>query len=296
MHKKFVLFYFSGTGNTKAVSEMLCEELNKVHGNETDLVSIETFLRNPDFSILEQAHWVGIAYPIYGLGTPAIVTDFIKVLTHHPISSYRFFLLLTAADFIGINHHASSIVKKLLLAYRAEVIYERIIVMGANWLMEYDPRLNKQLYEAAKKKAQHMATELQSGVERKFSPNLFLRFLADTIHYFEANHGALHFGQSLRTSSKCTHCGKCVKACPRMNITQSSTAVSFGSSCIMCMRCVYLCPVKAIQSKGMQFVIQKNGYDLNRVLAGPGNDGLFITKSTKGFFKHFIRYLEDASL
>jgi ferredoxin len=86
-------------------------------------------------------------------------------------------------------------------------------------------------------------------------------------------------------------CGKCVRECPTGNISISNENIIFGNKCTFCMRCVYICPEKAISNKYMNFFVIKEGYNIQRVIDDPKIKGNFITHRTKGYFKHFYKYI-----
>ena len=70
---KTILYYFTGTGNTLAVARDLAAELG-----ETDLVPIPKLTGPCD--VPADADAVGIAFPVYFLDLPGIVSGFIRNL------------------------------------------------------------------------------------------------------------------------------------------------------------------------------------------------------------------------
>jgi flavodoxin len=67
------LFYFSGTGNTLAVAKDLGRELG-----DTDVTLCP--IPKADPKIPDSTDAVGIIFPVYGWGMPAIVRDFVDRL------------------------------------------------------------------------------------------------------------------------------------------------------------------------------------------------------------------------
>lgn len=67
----------------------------------------------------------------------------------------------------------------------------------------------------------------------------------------------------------------------------------FGENCLFCMRCVYNCPARAIHARGMNWCIIKDGYQLNDYLEATDKDRIFITRNSRGYWKHFLEYFED---
>ncbi len=288
--KKIGIFYFSGTGNTKTVAEQIASEFS---GNSIDavLVDIAVFLQDQSTVDIKQFDLIGIGFPIYGLGTPRIVIDFINKIELSP--GFKFFLFQTAADFISINKSASYSPVKMLEKKGYVVFYDRIIVMPSNWVLAYNDRFVKQLYEISLKKTRHMAKEILSGKRRISKPNFLLRIFAGAIHFFESRFGSWYFGLSLDVNSDCNDCKICYTHCPSNNIAKINGKIQFGNNCLMCMRCIYSCRGKAIYSKGMNFTILKKGYNLKKIVDNPLIEGDYINRNSKGYMGHFYKYLID---
>ena len=289
---KIVVYYFSGTGNTEAVAKQLVKALNKLE-HETVLRKIENAESKFVEADLHEYDIMGIGYPILGGGTPGLVISFIRSLPKH--LKKDIFIFKTAADIVKFNHTASESIIRRLRKKGCDVFYDRIFAMGSNWFIEYDDRMVKQLYGVIPEKTEHMAEEITSGRHRVYEPPLWLTILCRILNFLEENAGARIFGKTLHAADSCTGCGVCAGRCPAGNIKLNDKPV-FGFKCMMCMRCVYSCPVSAIKSRGMGFLILKNGYDLKRITENTYENEEYINKDSKGFFEHFYEYLHDRSL
>lgn len=290
--KSSTIYYFSGTGNTKKVVQML---QNHLIANEisTELICIEKDFDPTEFSGEDSSRLLGIAYPIYSFGTPLNIERFVQRL---PIAKgTKVFLLKTGADYISVNHHASANIIRILQEKGYDIFYDRIIVMPSNWLFGYSDGLNQQLVKCANDKTEHMCGELIKGIGRLYSPGPVIRGFAATMANLEGSYGASSFGRSLRVNDKCNKCGLCLKNCPVGNISENTTYY-FGENCLFCMRCIYNCPQNAIHSKGYQFCILKKGYNLDKSLKNESDSEKIVTAKTRGYFKHFYKYLIDVSL
>ncbi|MBI9098822.1 MAG: EFR1 family ferrodoxin [Spirochaetaceae bacterium] len=291
--KSILIYYFSGTGNTKEISRLLVEELES-EGCTVKLYTMEDQLKSQKEINLEVYDLIGLAYPIYGFGTPGIVSRIVEGFPEG--GGKNLFIYKTGADFISINHNASTELIEVLEKRGYNVFYDRIIAMASNWLVAYDDRLVKQLYNSAIGKVKHMSREILNLKRRRYKTGHFLKKLSMGISHLEKTYGSSYFVKSLRTNQKCNHCEICVKRCPNQNILFVNENPVFGDNCLWCMRCVYTCPQKAIFSKGMNFSILKNGYDLKRIVENEDIGSDYITEETGGYFKHFYNYLSDESL
>lgn len=296
MVKQVTIFYFSGTGNTKWVTEQLAEALNTQGECLVQLIAIEHYLKHSADYTLPANGLVGIAYPIYGFGTPRIVTEFAEKLIDVVDHPQQIFLLKTAADYIAVNHYASLKLIKRLKQKGHEVFYDRIIAMGSNFMESYDQAFIKQLADAAVSKTTHMATELLNHTPRHYAPPTWGTGIAHAAHFGESVLFSPYFGKSLKANPDCNGCGKCARQCPADNIQMQGQVPQFGKQCLICMRCIYGCPTKAIYSKRMDFVILKQGYNLNATLSDEAIQSNFVSADTKNSFKRFWHYLQDPSL
>lgn len=291
--KTVAIFYFSGTGNTKKVSELLQKQF-EAHDVKADMLPIEDLNRSSEPIKLKEYDMIGLAYPIYGLGTPTIIYDFINNLPKG--SGTKLFILKTGADYISLNHNASIKVIENLEKKDYSVFYDRIIVMPSNWLLKYDDTLIKQLAACAEDKARHMCSELMNLKKRRYKTGSIMKFIALGIAHLERKYGSKYYGRLLRADISCNLCNLCVSNCPVDNIVEENGSLKFMDKCNICMRCIYLCPKNAIKSKGFNFTILKGGYNLEKVLEDKSINSNYITVDTKGYFKHFYKYIVDESL
>ncbi len=291
--KSIVLYYFSGTGNTKKVINLLKDEF-EAKSYLVTLNSVESQLKENKRLNFDKYEYIGIAYPIYGFGTPSLIDQLVDLFPNGAGNSL--FFLKTGADYISINHNASTEIIEKLEKKNFNVFYDRIIVMPCNWILKYDDRFTKQLYKCTGDKVKHMCSEILTLKRRRYKTGSLIRILSMGIFYLEKKYGSAYFGKSLRVNNKCTHCNLCIEICPKENISLVEETPVFGDQCLWCMRCIYSCPAKAIESKGMNFCIIKEGYDIGRVLSDNNIGSEFVTKNTKGYFKHFIKYLSDESM
>ena len=291
--KSIVVYYFSGTGNTEKIVQLLGGEFEK-NNCVVILRSVEALSKSQIIEDLNQYDLIGLAYPIYGFGTPDIIS---RLINQFPAGEGRkLFLLKTGADFISINHNASTELIEILEKKNFDVFYDRIIVMPPNWIISYDDRIKKQLYNCATEKVRHMCRDLLELKRRRYKTGIVLKKLSLGISHMEKKYGSAYYGKSLRANQNCNLCKLCVKQCPNQNINIVNETLQFRGNCLWCMRCVYSCPVKAIESKGMNFSILKQGYDLQKVLDNPSVNSDYIDEETTGYFKHFYKYLTDVSV
>ena len=81
------------------------------------------------------------------------------------------------------------------------------------------------------------------------------------------------------------------RSIPTDNIFFHNNRIKFGWNCIWCMRCIYDCPNRAISPHVLKFCVVEGGYNIHSIIKNSKIKGRFITKNTKGYFRHFYDYI-----
>ncbi len=102
---KTIIYYFTGTGNSLAAAKKIATALG-----ETELVPIAS-LKDTTGDIVPAADRVGIVAPVYDLGLPAIVAEFLEVLNLRR-AGYTFCILTMGGFGASALHQANEIVRK----------------------------------------------------------------------------------------------------------------------------------------------------------------------------------------
>jgi ferredoxin/flavodoxin len=280
------IFYFSGTGNTKAIASLFAESLKK-HGCHVERFAIEDILKNDIPLRMEQDDLVGFGYPVHAFNAPRIFFDFLKRIP--PGNQKKSFVFKSFCDPF-MNGGSTSIVRNALTKKGYDVFHETLFVMPANVLVRYRDELIKQLYMAAANKVDLYVHSILSGEKRLQNNSIFSRISTASFSTMES-FGARFFGKHLMVSDTCNLCEICVNRCPTKNIHRNRNQITFGLNCTLCMRCIYGCPQKAIFPGFLKFLVLKNWYNLPKIMNNPLIKDTYISKKTKGYFRHFYPYL-----
>ncbi len=282
---KIGIFYFSGTGNTKIISKLFAEEFLK-HDAKVELVAIEDVLNNRiPFNI--DYDMIGFGHPVHAFSAPKIFFEFIENL---PICNETpSFYFKTAGDPL-CNGGDTYRIRKKLLRKGYQVFYESLFVMPSNILFQYEDELIKQLFLAAQRKIRKIVNQILGNQKSLQVNNSLLRIFSYLFSKAES-YGGPYFGKYLYVTDTCNRCNLCIDNCPTKNIYCDNDEISFGDRCTFCMRCVYTCPSKSIKNKYMNFLIIKKGYNIKIAIENPSLKGNFVSDNTKGYFKHFYKYL-----
>jgi flavodoxin/NAD-dependent dihydropyrimidine dehydrogenase PreA subunit len=247
--KSVGIFFFSGTGNTELVAEMVSEKFSEFK-YQVDLMRIEDILKGSLKIDLIKYDLVGIGCQVIGYGVPNLMHIFMSKLPE--VKGVKVFIFRTAGGVGPINYNASNSIIKKLSRKGYVVFHERIFSIGSNWVVKFDNSIMKQLYKATEKKVSIMCEEVIAGKTRLLRTGLKLRLgmgMAAPVFSILLRLS----GKDLKVSKACSHCGLCIKNCPAGNIYEKNSRVKFRLYCNCCLRCVYSCPQNAINFKILSF-------------------------------------------
>lgn len=235
------IFYFSGSGNSLAVAKGIGAKV----GNCV-LKPMVKALAERDFQVKTER--VGFVFPLYYVGMPKIVQDFIKEVDLAE-TNYIFTVITKAWPVVGgaidqLNRLLKVKSKKLDLG-----IYLR---MPSNYitLTKVDPpKIQKKLLAKSVGKIDWIS-ELIKGSRRKFTPELlwFLWPLRNLSFVARVNQEDRFYS----VGPDCNGCGSCAKVCPLGNIKLVDAKPQWLGRCQQCLACYHFCSRKTIYYKGKQ--------------------------------------------
>lgn len=242
--------YFSGTGNTKYVTNKFME----YYDGSDNCFSITD---SDVIKKIDENEEILLAYPIQFSNIPKIVKDFINQYSDH-FKNKSVFIIATMGLFSGdgtglsariLKKHGAKIVGGLHLKMPDAVADSKAL---KKTLVE-----NKRIVKNAEAKIKEAVNKFKNGNPPKDGLNIF-------------NHAAGLLGQRLwfynKTQrytdalnidkSKCIGCGLCAKECPMNNITIEHEKACSSNKCTWCYRCISHCPKQAITLIGKHVIEQ----------------------------------------
>lgn len=224
-----MIFYFSGTGNSRWVAEQIAALTGD---NAQDIVA----LRQPPS--LQDVGQVGLVFPIYAWGPPEPMVSFVKAL---PKTEAFCFGVCTCGSEAG---HA---MRKLARLYPLQSCYS--LVLPNNYIIgaEADSEtVIQQKLNTARSEIEVLSREI---LQRK--PVFRVKEgSAAGLKSSLVNFGFNRFARSTKpfhADSSCDGCGLCAHRCPAATISLREGRPVWGTACYQCLRCLNECPRQAIQ-------------------------------------------------
>jgi ferredoxin len=230
-----MIYYFSGTGNSKWIAEELARRTND------DVQSIAALQKDGSVSVFANCgSRIGIVFPIYAWGAPLLVERFCKSLTlTEGVYAYA---VCTCGDEAGLA------LKRLKKMFAYQSAWS--IAMPNNYIIGYEtdsPEMEAKKVQAAGEKLEGIASAILAkqsvydvhegagaGVKTGFIRPMFNTFARST--------------KSFCAAENCNGCGLCASICPIGAIVMvNDKPVWVRKHCTQCLGCINRCPQRAIQ-------------------------------------------------
>ena len=271
-----MIFYFSGTGNSKWAAKTLALETGDT------LVSIPEVINSDCSFTLEKDEHVGFIFPIHGWRVPNIVKEFLTKLTIKTLGEYTShvkhycFCLVTAGDTIGkamerFQQQLKSLTMNDALSLKAVcslIMPESYVGLPGMDVDTKEKELEKK--ELASKQLKEFSNILKQRPHKDSNqiwgwnqlirgpiPSFFSGPVGGFFERFLITDKPFHVD-----SRRCVKCGICANVCPVSDIKGGlgyEPEWLHNGKCLTCFSCYHHCPHHAIefgkrtQKKGQYF-------------------------------------------
>ncbi|MDP4094316.1 MAG: EFR1 family ferrodoxin [Bacillota bacterium] len=237
---KTVIYYFTGTGNSLAVTRDLVQEI----GGDVEAIPIMKLLHQETIAV--DADIAGVVYPAWLHHIPPMVEEFIRKALIK--STYIFAVCLFAVkpynSIFNLNSLLEQKGRKLDAGFS--------IAMGGKYILLKDLTFsedeNSKRFVQEKVKVKEIAKCIKKresvGIEGQYDESD--KDISEKLIY--AHRNVYKVVEKFRQTDDCDMCGICVDVCPRDNLKLTQNKLTWGENCDYCLACLHWCPKSAIQN------------------------------------------------
>lgn len=282
MSMKFLLVYYTGTYNTRFLTDKI-ENLLESHGHSVERTEI-----NADtMPVNTQGYdFVGLGYPIYGFNSPLPFNRYLKKLKFE--RGQKFFIYKNSGETFAMNNASSRIILRRMKRAGARFAGEYHFVMPYNIHFPFDRAFVREILEKDRKLAEIMVYNLENGRINEIKSNPVYDLAAFFVSIQKIG-GAVNSFFYRVNEEKCVKCMKCVNECPEKNIRFEKGKIRFSHRCDMCMRCSFYCPAAAIKIGFLEGWKVNGDYRFAEIEQDESPVLPYIDENSAGFYKCFIR-------
>lgn len=239
-----MIYYFSGTGNSKFVASSLGKLLNQ----EIKFIpEVEVEEENPD------ENGYGLIFPVYSWGIPPIVKEFVDNFSEGfwerlNVLQSKVWCIAVCGDEIGLT--ADMLIKLFKGKTKIESIWS--VIMPNNYVLlpgfDVDPKqLENEKLAAIPNRLLKIADGIMSGIKTiDVIVGKFPYIKSKLIYPLFVKWGI--FPSKWHYTESCIGCGKCAKICPLLNIKLNENRhPQWNNHCCSCLACYHICPVHAVE-------------------------------------------------
>lgn len=240
-----MIFYFSGTGNTKWAAETIAQSTNE------RLIAIADEINTDCHYSLEEGERIGFCFPVHGWQPPHIVRMFISKLSFNNYNDNYTYALCTCGDTVG---HTMRILakdlsnKNMILSSCFSIIMPESYVCLPFMYTDTEEKEASKINNARNiiKTISEDIVNYRKGIERLVkgaTPWLYSYVIGN---YF--NKRMVTDKPFNVNNSECIGCGLCEKVCPTKNIIIQDNKPTWkhNGDCTCCLACYHHCPKHAI--------------------------------------------------
>ena len=233
-----MIFWFSGTGNSKYAAQRMAEALNE------PLLCMNDRIKAHDTATVETGERLVIVTPTYAWRIPRLVRDWL--LQTELRGARQAWFVMTCGGEIG---SADRYNRELCRVKGLSCMGTAQIVMPENYIAMFSaPQADKarQIVAQAEPSIDRAIAAIQAN--QPFAPtrnNLYDRFMSGPVN--PIFYKCFVKADAFTASDACIGCGQCAKRCPMNNVTLKDGKPFWGKNCTHCMACICYCPKEAIE-------------------------------------------------
>ena len=236
-----VLFYFSGTGNSRWVAGQLADALDEV------AVRVTEALQAPSAFSLRPDEPLGFVFPVYAWGPPPLVLELVRALRLPTVPAYVYFVCTCGDDTGRTAEVFGKAVRERGWTCKAgfSVTMPNTYVCLPGFDVDA-PAVERRKRDEAVARVGETAARIRerwagTDCHEGGFPWLKTYVLRPFFHRYLMSPRHFH------TVEACTGCGGCARVCPLHNIQLKNGRPVWGDRCTMCLACYHHCPQRAVR-------------------------------------------------
>lgn len=233
-----MVFYFSGTGNSRYAAQRIAAALGD------QLLSMNDHIKAGDTSPVTTDERLVIVTPTYAWRIPRLVEDWLR-RTEFPGARQTWFVMTCGGEIGNAVKYNHALCREKRLADMGTAQ----IVMPENYIAMFNaPRAEeaRQIVAKAEPDIDNAVSVIVAGqafpAPRGSLSDCFKSGPVNPIFYT-----VFVKAKAFAAGDACTGCGQCVRLCPTNNITIKNNRPVWGGNCTHCMACICRCPAEAIE-------------------------------------------------
>ncbi len=251
-HMSTRIYCFTGTGNSLMIARVIAEGLG-----ETEIVRISSATLDV---AQESSECLGLVFPVYYGGIPAIVRKFLSNLK--PVQDCYVYAVVTYAGGLGrvfsqLQAELQEIGLDLSAGFR--------LILPNNFLMGYSVPTDHEVRRSIDQALSRIPMIVENVHERSiYRPARdFPPYSGQRDRYLQFIDGVNESDSRFWYDDDCTQCEICVRVCPVDNIKMTNDGPLWLHRCEQCLACLNWCPESAIQFG--EYKLDKGRYTNPRV-------------------------------
>ena len=234
-----MVFYFSGTGNSKYIGRRIADDIGD------SLYSINSALKNNEYFNDTDIDILIFSVPTYAWRIPHVVENWIRKSSFK--NGAKAYFVMNCGGEIG---NAEKYVRKLCKECSLEFMGCAEIVMPENYLAMFStptPEQGKKIIARAEPLIDSIITSIKSisplPAHKTSLTGKAMSSIVNVLFYPLC----VKADKFIVDSEKCIGCGKCAAECPLNNVRIVEGKPVWDKDCTHCMACICGCPAEAIE-------------------------------------------------
>lgn len=233
-----MIFYFSGTGNSRYAAQQLAALIGDTAQD------ISAYVRSGAGDTFRDDRPFVFVAPVYVAAPALSLLDFLKNSSFR--GNKKAYFVMTCA---GTMSGSPAFCRKAAEEKGLEYMGTAQLMLPQNYIAYFSMKSaeeNGKIIAAAQPVLETLAGAI--NLEKPFQdPKVNKLEYLSTLLILKPYYRWFITTKNFRVEADCIGCGKCEKACPLGNIRMENGLPVWGANCTHCMACINLCPKDAIE-------------------------------------------------